>query len=585
VQRSYDDPATPLCDVTFCVLDLETTGGSPRADAITEIGAVKVRGGEILGTFQTLVNPGLAVPGIVTALTGITEPMLAPAPPVHQVLPALGEFVGGAVLVGHNVRFDASFLDTALVAHGRPRLGIHRVDTAGLARRLLRDDDVPDCKLGTLAERFQLDHRPCHRALDDALATVDLLHLLFERAAALGVSALDDLLTLPSMVGHPHAAKLRLTAGLPRQPGVFLFRDPQGRPLYGGRATDLRSRVRSLFASPDGRTIGPLLRTAHSLDHAGCSSGLEAGVLEARLLGQLAPRYNRQGTRWRSYRYVKLTNERFPRLAVVRAPRRDGALYLGPFVSAGAAQTVIDAVETVLPLPRRPDSPVRPGSRRAPSPPAESGPAPGPGPGRVGEDDDGRVVEAIVRGLTDRPDELLGPLRCLLDRLRAAGRHDDAAIVLDRRTTLARALRRQRRFDALLRAGRMVVDLPGGGGAELVRGCLLRTWVPGGDTTGHPAPLPGAERFGLDPVEVPPADGPVPRELADELHHVAAWLDHHADRVRLVEVEGTFACPVPPPAAEAGHSTPRSLPVAAVAAAAAEGPAVPSPPSHGLAAV
>lgn len=549
MQRSYDDPATPLCDVTFCVLDLETTGGSPQADAITEIGAVKVRGGEILGTFQTLVDPGSAVPGVITALTGITTSMLSSAPPVHQVLPALGEFVGGAVLVGHNIRFDAGFLDAALVAHGRPRLGIHRVDTAGLARHLLRDDDVPNCKLGTLAERFDLDHRPCHRALDDAFATVDLLHLLLERAAAFGVSALGDLLTLPSMVGHPHAAKLRLTSRLPRQPGVFLFRDPQGRPLYIGRATDLRTRVRSLFASPDGRTIGPLLRTAHSLDHAVCSSGLEAGVLEARLLGHLAPRYNRHGTRWRSYRYVKLTRERFPRLAVVRAPRRDGALYLGPFVSAGAAQTVVDAIETAVPLRRCPDSPVRPGSRSAPCPPAESGLATCPCSGRIGEDDYGRVVEAAVRGLTDRPDDLLATLRHRIDGLRAAGCRQEAAIVSEQRAALARALRRQRRLESLRRVERMVVDLPGGSGAELVRGCLLRTWGPGGLAAGPPAPLPGAERFGLDPVDPPPPDGPIPRELADELHYAATWLDRNAGRVRLVEIDGTFASPLPSPAA------------------------------------
>jgi DNA polymerase-3 subunit epsilon len=298
VQRSYHDPTTPLHRVTFCVLDLETTGGSPHADAITEIGAVKVRGGEIIGTFQTLVNPGLSVPGPVTVLTGITDTMLAPAPPVHEVLPALSEFVGGAVLVGHNVRFDASFLDAALVAHGRPVLGIHRVDTAALARRLLRnDDDVLNCKLGTLAVRYGLDHDPCHRALDDALATVDLLHLLLERAAAFGVSALDDLLTLPSMAGHPHAHKLRLTSRLPRQPGVYLFRDRQGRPLHLGRATDLRTRVRSLFASDDGRTIRPLLRTAHSLDHVVCSSALEAGVLEASVQEGHPKRVCRKGFR------------------------------------------------------------------------------------------------------------------------------------------------------------------------------------------------------------------------------------------------------------------------------------------------
>jgi DNA polymerase-3 subunit epsilon len=540
VERSYDDPTTPLHQVTFCVLDLETTGGSPQANAITEIGAVKVRGGEHLGTFQTLVNPGVPVADIVTVLTGISDAMLIPAPPVHEVLPALSEFVGGAVLVGHNVRFDASFLDAALVAHGRPALGVHRVDTAALARRLLRDES-DNCKLGTLAERFQLDHRPNHRALDDALATVDLLHLLLERAAAFGVTALDDLLALPTLAGHRHAAKLRLTVRLPRAPGVFLFRDPQGRPLLVGKATDLRTRVRSYFASTDGRRIGPMLREAHSLEHVVCSSALEAGVLEARLLGRLTPRYNRHGTRWRSYRYVELTSGRLPRLAVVRAPKRDGAHYLGPLASTAAARAVVDAIEAAVALDRPTD-----GSPDASGSTGDSGP--------IDEADHGRRVERIVRGLTDRPDELLDPLRERVEQLNAAGRHIQATAVQAQVTVLARALRRQRRFEALRQAGRMVLDLGGGRGAELVNGRLLRAWGPPPDPAAPrrvAARPPSRAPLGLDDeVEVPPADGPVPCELADELHYVAAWLDRHAHRVRLVEVEGTFSSPLPPPAAD-----------------------------------
>jgi DNA polymerase-3 subunit epsilon len=588
MQRSFDDPTTPLRDVTFCVLDLETTGGSPQADAITEIGAVKVRGGECLGTFHTLVNPGLPVPDLVTVLTGITESMLAPAPPVHEVLPALGEFVGGAVLVGHNVRFDASFLDAALAAHGRPRLGVHRIDTAALARRLLRDEAANN-KLGTLAERFRLDHRPNHRALDDALATVDLLHLLLERAASFGVGALDDLLALPALAGHPHAAKLRLTSRLPRSPGVYLFRDRQGRALYVGRALDLRTRVRSLFASTDGRTIGPLLRQAHTLDHVVCSSALEAGVLEARLLGQLTPRYNRHGTRSRSYRYVGFTRERFPRLTVVRAPRRDGGPYLGPFVSTRAARLVVDAIEAVVPLRRCSGSSARPGSRSEPCAPAQQGLTTCPCSGQVDEAEYGRLTEQVARGLSDRPDELLDPLRRRMEQLLREHRPDDATAVRDMGTALARALRRQRRFEALRSAGRVVLDLGGGAGAELVRGRLVRAWgpsasprpprpsppphQPGPDATdatsgagGFEVVLVGSARgtgdvtatvpsgrgaragwaeAALDVAEVPSAEGPVPCELADELHYVAAWLDRYAGRVRLVEVEGAFSSRLP----------------------------------------
>jgi DNA polymerase III epsilon subunit-like protein len=139
VQRSLDDLGTPLHQVTFCVIDLETTGGRRNEDSITEIGAVKIRGGERLGTFQTLVNPGRAIPPEITVLTGITQSMVTRAPRIETVLPSLLEFIGDAVIVGHNVGFDTGFLDAALARSGRPRLGTRPVDTLALARRLLAD--------------------------------------------------------------------------------------------------------------------------------------------------------------------------------------------------------------------------------------------------------------------------------------------------------------------------------------------------------------------------------------------------------------------------------------------------------------
>src|SRR5918992_1080919 len=104
------DLATPLSDLTFVVVDTETTGVVPGRDRIIEVGAAKYRGGECLGTFQTLINPGCAAPPAVVVLTGITEMMTVPAPPIEEVLPAFLEWAGDAVLVGHNLRFDVAFL-------------------------------------------------------------------------------------------------------------------------------------------------------------------------------------------------------------------------------------------------------------------------------------------------------------------------------------------------------------------------------------------------------------------------------------------------------------------------------------------
>ena len=140
VQRTFDDLGTPLHQVAFCVLDLETTGGSPADCEITEIGAVKYVGGELVGTFDTLVNPGAPIPPTITVLTGITQAMVIDAPRIEEVLPALLEFIGTAVIVGHNVRFDMSFLNAAAERLGYGKLPNPTSDTLGLARRLVRGD-------------------------------------------------------------------------------------------------------------------------------------------------------------------------------------------------------------------------------------------------------------------------------------------------------------------------------------------------------------------------------------------------------------------------------------------------------------
>jgi DNA polymerase III subunit epsilon len=543
VQRSFDDLGTPLHDVTFVVVDLETTGGSPQSCQITEVGAVKLRGGECLGTFQTLINPGMPIPPSITVLTGISQAMVLPAPSIDRVLPSLQEFIGDAVVVGHNVRFDLRFLDAALAQSGRPRLTNRWVDTAALARRLVRDE-VPDCRLGTLASRLRLDHTPNHRALDDALATGDLLHALLERSGRLGVTGLDDLLALPKMGGHPQVAKLRLTDRLPRSAGVYVFRDPHGRALYVGKASNLRSRVRSYFSSDDRRKIGPMLREAAAIEHLGCSSPLEAAVLEVRAIQRLRPRYNRQLTRWKSYVYLKLTDEPFPRLSIVRTERgRSTGPVLGPFPSTKVARLAADAIESVVPL-RRCTADPRKSERAGMCGAAQLGVASCPCAGSIEAAAYRRLaVEPVLACLGPDPEAVLGPLRARMQRLAGAHRYEEAADTRDRAAALARALRRQRRLEALRAAGRVLLELPGGGGVELLRGALVRAW-PGGDSGGAQQALP----LGLDDLhEAPeaPADGPVPRVLVDELSVVASWLDQHAARVRLAHADHPLSSPLP----------------------------------------
>ena len=538
-QRSFDDLGTPLSDVTFCVIDLETTGTAASTCAITEVGAVKLRGGACLGTFQTLVDPGCGIPPRITVLTGITEAMVQDAPPIEAVLPDLLEFVGDSVIVGHNVRFDLSFLRAALERSERPPLANRSIDTCALARRLVRDE-VPNCRLGTLARHLRLDHPPNHRALDDALATGDLLHLLLERAATLGVTGLDDLLVLPTMAGHPDAGKLVLTDSLPRSPGVYLFRDRRGEVLYVGKATNLRARVRSYFSTDVRRKVRRLLRETERIEHRVCTSPLEAAISEIRLIHRHEPRYNRQGTGAGRYVYLKLTlGEAFPRLAVARVLTDDGGLYVGPVRSTSFARQVIDAVESVVPL-RRCTGRIPRSRAAAPCTAAQLGVAACPCSGSIDESSYARIVDLARRGLTDEPDLLLKPLAERMDRLAAAERFEEAADARNGAEALATTLQRQRRIGLLRRAGTVRVRVIGHGGAEIVHGRLRRTWPEGEPEPADELPLGEGTDDGCTSV------GPVKRDEADELNCVATWFDREAHRLELLSAEGLLAESVRP---------------------------------------
>ena len=181
-----------LAEVTFVIVDLETTGGVPANCGITEIGAVKVRFGEVLSNFRTFCNPGMPIPAFITEMTGISNAHVESAPTAAL---AVQEFLNWAqlssdhttVLVAHNATFDIGFLLHACAQHSIDWPQPPVLDTLRLARKVLSREEVPDKKLSTLAAHFNAPTTPTHRALDDAMATVTVLHALLERAAGFGV--------------------------------------------------------------------------------------------------------------------------------------------------------------------------------------------------------------------------------------------------------------------------------------------------------------------------------------------------------------------------------------------------------------
>lgn len=522
IQPTFDDLGRPLSDVTFCVVDLETTGGSPAAGSkITEIGAVKVRGGEVLGEFQTLVNPEESIPAFITVLTGITDAMVVKAPVVAEALPSFLEFAAGTVLVAHNARFDTGFLKHAAreLDIAWPRFEV--LDTVVLARHSLLRDEVRNLKLSTLAQHFRTTVTPDHRALHDAQATVDVLHGCIERLGTLGVHTLEELASYTSKVTPEQRRKRRLADHLPSSPGVYLFRGPRQEVLYVGTSRDLRKRVRTYFTASETRTrMGEMVRLAERVEGVVCATPLEANVRELRLIGAHRPPYNRRSRFPERLSWLKLTREPWPRLSVVRRVLDDGAHYAGPFGSRRQADLALAAFhETFL---------VRQCTTRMTRTPsgstcalADLGRCLAPCTGDLAPERYAAEVDRLRGALTADPEEVVARLRERMDELVAEQRYEDAASWRDRLTASLRAVDRTQRLRQLTATPEVVAGARGSHGWEVhvvrhgrlaAAGVLPRTahpatWVESlvataedvqvGDLAHHPAPVASVEETEL----------------------------------------------------------------------------------------
>ena len=273
-------------------------------------------------------------------LTGITDAMVAGAPRLEAALPAFLEFAAGSVLVAHNAPFDVGFLKAACARHGHAWPAFQVVDTVRLARHVVTRDEAPNCKLGTLARVFRSPTTPNHRALDDARATVDVLHGLLERLGGLGVQSLEELTRFSARVRAEQRRKRYLAEGLPTLPGVYRFEGARGEVLYVGTSGNIRNRVRSYFTAAESRArMAEMVGLAERVVPIVCATRLEAQVRELRLIAEHKPRYNRRSRFPERAVWLKLTEEAFPRLSLVRQVRADDAAYLGPFSSSRAARS------------------------------------------------------------------------------------------------------------------------------------------------------------------------------------------------------------------------------------------------------
>jgi DNA polymerase-3 subunit epsilon len=542
-QQSFDELGTPLRDALFVVVDLETTGGSPAGgSSITEIGAVKVRSGEQLGEFQTLVRPGEPIPLFISVLTGITDTMVASAPRIEHVLPSFLEFARGSVLVAHNAPFDVGFLRHFAQRLGHEWPGFQVIDTALLARRVLTRDDAPNCKLGTLARVFRSTTIPNHRALEDARATVDVLHGLIERLGGLGVHTVEELRTYSSRVSHAQRRKRHLAEQLPHAPGVYLFRDARDRVLYVGTSKDIRTRVRTYFTASETRSrMGEMVGIAESVIGIACATSLEASVRELRLIAEHKPPYNRRSKFPERANWVKLTIEPWPRLSVVRRVLEDGATYLGPFGPGRAADKAVAALHETFRirqckgrLPRNPS--------RSACLLAEIGRCLSPCDGSVTPEIYAAQVERLRKALIESPVEVTTALTTRMRALSSDERFEDAQVHRDRLSCFIRSAARTQRLSSLTSCAEVTAARRSETGRWEVHVIRYGRLAAAGVIPGGVSATAWIARLRDSAETVSPAPGPAPAASAEESERILHWLE--SEGVRLAHLDGQWSCPV-----------------------------------------
>lgn len=541
MQGTLDELGTPLSRLTFVVFDLETTGVSAGEHAITEIGAVKVRGGEVLGEFATLVDPGSPIPPFISVLTGITDAMVVAAPRIESVLPSFLEFAEGTTLVAHNAGFDLGFLKSACAAHGYPAPTHPVVDTVVLARKLLTRDEAPNCKLATLARIFSRTE-PCHRALADAQATVDVLHALLERAGSFGVHTLEELKGFVRAPTPEQRRKRHLADTVPTGPGVYVFEDERGDPLYVGKSTNLRSRVRSYFTASETRPrIREMIGIVERVRPIVCATALEAEVRELRLIGSAKPRYNRRSRFPEKMVWLKLTDEAFPRLSVVREIRDDGAGYLGPFTSARAAEDARTALHEAIPL-RQCTERITPRTRRSACALAGLGRCGAPCEGHQSVEEYGLHATAARRAMELDVTPVFSAVQKRMERLALDERYEEAAADRDRLASYVRASARMQRLRALTVIPQMVAASPAAGGGWQIHVVRHGRLASAGVMPRGAHPTPFVDALVATAETVVPGPGPVPAASAEETECILRWLE--TPGVRLVQVDGTWSLPI-----------------------------------------
>ena len=520
-----DPAATAIRAAEYVCVDTETNGRPGEDCELTEVGAVLVGGGELHERFESLVRVERPLSRGIERFTGITQQMVDAAPPPEEVLPRLKELARDRILVAHSASFDRRVLAQAF-----ERAGIEWVEppilcTVAMARRFA--PLARQRKLAPLAEALGIEVAAVHRALVDAETCARVFCALFPKLCATAATLADAIAMLSPRRGRrrkegprrkvPREERPDLTK-LPDDPGVYIFRDVRGRPLYVGKSVSLRTRARSHFCAPAGWT-----EKAEVVDYKPTSSELGALVLENRLIKQWRPPGNVKLKRTDGYVYIRARLDiSFPILEVAPEPAAGLAVNVGPVRGRDAASELVDQLNSLFALrhcgralPRR-DHPSAYGQMGRCLSPCLRDLDPNAYRRRLDE------ALAPFTGLGDGGEALVARIEEQMSEAAAAQRYERAAVLMRRRDRLAALVGRLSGvLEAAHARSRLVLA------KHPAKDRWDAFWVIAGSVVDWgPLPDPGelvarTERA-LDAR--PPRQRPVAPEQVDEIRIVHTWI-------------------------------------------------------------
>ncbi len=345
----------PLDRAPLVIVDLESTGQRAEETSVTEIGAARLEGEQETGRFERLVNPWRPIPPYVAKLTGISDSMVADAPPLSKVIGDFVEFSRDAVLVAHNAAFDVALLDHASRAILGGPLCMPSLCTLKLARQLLPGLDK--ASLDALAAHFGLAKQSRHRAMADAEITAAVLKRFMRMLVERGINTVGgmiaaqdgDALTRRMRMGLPR----RELESLPTGAGVFWLENEKGETLFVARSQRIRHQVAGYFigaAHLSDRQIEMVSSAVH-VGFRQTYSDVEAMLRESKELRRRKPLYNRADRHLPRGNFVKVAlRGRYPRVLVGSRIAGDGALYLGPLRGKSFAEDAADLLARIYRL-------------------------------------------------------------------------------------------------------------------------------------------------------------------------------------------------------------------------------------------